>query len=78
MSGPIYKEKGVVGNPELLDQLNEAFAELENQMKATVPINRNAVNGSRTIGHGVNKAQSGIAVDRVISIAKVIKSLKGW
>ncbi len=76
--GPVYEEKWKIVNSELLGQLNEAFVELENQMKATVPINRNTVSGSRTIGYGVSKTQRGIAADRVISIARAIKALKGW
>ena len=71
---PIFKEEGVVGNPELLDQLNAAVEELATQMKATVPIKK----GAARIGFGVSKTQRGIAADAVISIAKAIKASKGW
>jgi len=74
IKAPIFKEEGVVGNPELLDQLNAAVEELATQMKATVPIKK----GAARIGFGVNKLQRGIEADRVIAIAKAIKSLKGW
>lgn len=76
--GPIYKEEGVISNPELLDQLNVAFVELESKMKALIPIKKGNYSGSCIVGYGVNKAQRGIAADAVISIAKAIKSLKGW
>jgi hypothetical protein len=72
--GPIYKEEDVVGDPQLLRQLYIAVAELEEKMKAAVPIK----NGLNRVGWGVNKAQRGIAADAVISIARAIKALKGW
>lgn len=72
--GPIYKEKDVLGDPELFRQLNEAVIELEEKMKATLPINKGLV----SIGFGVNKAQRGIAVDQVISVARAIRNLRGW
>lgn len=78
VKGPIYEEEGVIGNPELLDQLNVAFVELERTMKALTPIKKGNYSGSRTVGYGVNKAQRGIAADTVISIARAIKSLRGW
>lgn len=74
----IYKEEGVLCNPELLTQLKNAVIELEEKMKASVPIKRNTLAGSKIYGYGVNKAQRGIAADAVISIARAIKSLKGW
>ncbi len=72
--GPIYREKDVVANVELLNQLSEAVSELESKMKASISISR----GMTGAGFGVNKAQRGIAADAVISIAKAIKALKGW
>ncbi len=72
--GPIYSEKNTVGNKELLDQLKQAVLILEERMKATAPINK----GGCPIGFGVDKANRGIAVDAVVSIAKTIKSQKGW
>lgn len=75
---PVYKEKNTVCNTELLKQLYDAVAELEENMKATLPIRKGNMSGSRTIGFGVNKAQKGIAADSVISIARAIKSLKSW
>ena len=71
---PIYHEKDVIPNPELLKQLNEAVLNLEEKMKATIVIHR----GEHEVGFGVSKAQRGIAADAVISIAKAIKTLKGW
>jgi|GEM_PF-4693745 len=71
---PIFKEEGIVGNPELLDQLNAAVEELATQMKATVPIKK----GATRIGFGVNKLQRNLAADTVIAVARAIKSLKGW
>lgn len=78
VKGPIYEEKGVIGNPELLSQLNAAFVELEEKMKALIPIKKGNFSGSRIVGYGVDKAQRGIAADAVISIARAIKSSKGW
>ncbi len=74
MKARIYKEKDVICNEDLLKQLNHAYVELEEQMKAVIPIKK----GNRTIGYGVSKTQRGIAADAVISIAKAIKALKGW
>lgn len=74
----IYSLEGMIDCPELLDQLKEAITELEIKMKAFVPINRNTAGGSRICGYGVNKIQRSIAADRIISIAKAIKILKGW
>lgn len=71
---PIYDSEGLIGNPELLDQLREAVFELEIKMKASVSISR----GGAEVGFGINKAQRGIAADSVISVAKAIKALKGW
>lgn len=71
---PIFKEENVVGNPELLEQLETAVSELADKMKAAAPIMR----GNFRSGWGVNKAQRGIAADTVISIARAIKALKGW
>jgi len=70
----IYKEKDVVCDLDLLKQLNDAFIELEQQMKATISIHK----GLCVAGYGVSKTQRGIAADAVISIAKAIKNLKGW
>ena len=75
---PVYTEKDFVCDSDLLKQLYEAVAELEEKMKATLPIKKGNSSGSRTIGFGVNKAQKGIAADSVISVARAIKSLKGW
>ncbi len=74
----IHKLEGLIDKPELLDQLRDAVAELEVKMKASIPINRNTVTGSQTVGYGVSKAQRGIAADSVISIARAIKALRGW
>ena len=70
----IYREEDQIGNPELLAQLKEAVVELENKMQAATPITKGGVR----VGWGVNKAQRGIAADAVISVARAIKSLKGW
>ena len=72
--GTIYKEENTISQPELLNQLMDAVRELEEKMKATVPIKR----GQLRIGFGVSKTQRGIAADAVISIAKAIKSANGW
>ena len=72
--GPIYSEKNTVGNKELLDQLKQAVLILEERMKATVSISR----AHCKIGFGVDKANRSIAADAVVSIAKTIKSSKGW
>lgn len=74
----IYKEKDVICDEDLLKQLNGAYFELKERMRATVPINKGNSSGSTTIGYGVSKTQRGIAADAVISIAKAIKLLKGW
>ncbi len=70
----IYKKKDMLVNSDLLKQLNEAFVELEEKMKATIPIRRLGA----VAGYGVNKTQRSIAADLVISIARAIKALKGW
>ncbi len=70
----IFTLEGLIDGPELLDQLKEAVEELERKMKATVPIKR----GGQRVGYGVSKAKRGIAADAVISIARAIKSQKGW
>ena len=70
----IYEEKDVICNQDLLEQLKNAVEILEERMKATVPISK----GTCKVGFGVSKTQRGIAADQVISIAKAIKSLKGW
>ena len=78
LKAPVYTQEGSVCHPELLGQLNAACADLEENMKASVPISRNTVGGKTTIGYGVDKTQRSIAADRVVSIAKAIKTLKGW
>lgn len=70
----IFTLEGLIDGPELLDQLREAVEELERKMKAAVPIKR----GGQRVGYGVSKAKRGIAADAVISIARAIKSLRGW
>ena len=70
----IYKTEGIIGNDELLIQLKDAVRELENKMKAFVSISK----GRCEVGFGVSKVQRGIAADAVISVARVIKALKGW
>jgi len=70
---PIYKE-GCVEHPELLQQLRDAVEELELQMQASVPIKKE----HRIVGFGVSKTKRGIAIDAIISIAKAIKSQRGW
>ncbi len=72
--GPVYKEKDVIINTELLSQLTDAVSVLEDAMKATIPIYL----GTSESGFGVSKTQRGIAADTVISIARAIKGLKGW
>lgn len=74
MKANIYKEEDQIGNPELLTQLEEAVIELGKKMEATMPIKKDGLR----VGWGVNKAQRGIAADKIISITRVIKSLKGW
>lgn len=78
--GPIYSEKNTIGNKELLDQLKQAVLILEERMKATLPIKKGntSPSGFITIGFGVDKVNRGIAADAVVSIAKTIKSSKGW
>lgn len=72
--GKIYIEKDVIANPELLTQLQDAVVQLGEKMKAAQPI----MKAHARVGWGVDKAQRGIAADAVVSIAKAIKSLKGW
>ncbi|MCK5613407.1 hypothetical protein KAR91_66670 [Candidatus Pacearchaeota archaeon] len=76
MASPIYKKKDIIAEHErkLLDQLSDAVADLEINMQTSVPITK----GTCQIGFGVRKLQRSIAADRVISIAKAIKALKGW
>jgi len=57
-----------------LVQLDDAVAVLKAKMRASIPIKR----GGHRVGYGVCKAQRGIAADQIISIARAIKSLKGW
>ena len=71
---PVYREKKIVCDPELLKQLHDAVFELEEKMKATIPISK----GNSPSGFGVSKVQKGIAADSVISVVRAIKSLKGW
>lgn len=73
--GPIYEEKDVIGNPDLLKQLQEAIEVLEEKMRAKIPITKGT---TYVVGYGVSKAQRGIAADAIISIARAIKSLRGW
>lgn len=70
----VYTEERAICNTDLLNQLRDAMSELEDKMKASTPIFK----GGREIGFGVSKVQRGIAADAVISIVRVIKSLKGW
>lgn len=70
----IYPEEDQIGNSELLKQLKEAVLELEYRMMAKTPIHK----GRTRVGWGVSKTHRSIAADGVISIAKAIKSLKGW
>ncbi len=74
----ILKEAGCIDGEELIMQLNRAVDKLEDDMKASIPITRHSVAGMKTIGYGVKKSQRGISADAVISIARAIKSLKGW
>lgn len=71
---PIYSEENQIGEKQLLDQLKEAVVELEVKMQASRQITR----AGRGVGWGVTKVHRGIAADSVISIARAIKSLKGW
>jgi len=71
---PIYKEKDTLVESGLLDQLQEAVCILGNKLVADKTIMRNG----HTVGYGIDKTQKDIAADRVISIAKAIKSKKGW
>lgn len=71
---PIYREEGIIGNKELLDQLKVAVNELEIRMKASKTVYK----GVRQIGFGVDKLQRNLAADTVIAVARAIKSLKGW
>ena len=70
----IHKKEETLDNPNLLAQLRNAVGELEEKMKARIPISR----GGARVGFGVDKAQRVIAADAIISIAKAIRSLKGW
>lgn len=72
--GPIYLTKDSSTNQALLNQLKDAVLVLEDAMIASIPITK----GEEDVGFGVSKAQRGIAADFVVSIAKVIKNLKGW
>lgn len=72
--GPVYKEEDVLCNISLLNDLKYAVECLEEKMKAVAPI----MKSDRRIGWGVSKTHRSIAADHVISIAKAIKSLKGW
>lgn len=71
---PILTREGSMGNADLMNQLYVAVEKLAVKMRATVPIRRDG----HIIGFGVGEDQRVIAADRVISIAKVIKALKGW
>ena len=73
-NGPIYTKENTIGDFDLLKQLQEAIIVLEETMKADISITK----GPTRVGYGVNKAKRGIAADAVISIARAIKSLKGW
>lgn len=75
---PMFKEDGFIHGDELITQLSRAIDKLEEKMKAKKPIERGNSSGSRIIGYGVDKCQRDIAADAVISIARAIKSLKGW
>jgi stage III sporulation protein SpoIIIAA len=70
----IYEKEGHLANADLLNQLQEAVNKLEEEMKASIRVNR----GGHRVGFGVSKAQRGIAADAVISIVRAIKALKGW
>jgi hypothetical protein len=70
----IYIKEDQIGHPELLKKLKEAVFELEEKMKAAAPISK----GQVRVGWGVSKTHRAIAADAVISVAKAIKSLKGW
>lgn len=74
MKAPIYTDEKQVGEAILLNQLKEAVIELEDKMRATILIS----NGGRGVGWGVKKIHRSIAADSVMSIARAIKSLKGW
>lgn len=71
---PYYDEEGQIGNQDLLTQLRQAVENLEEEMRASIPISR----ANHRVGFGVSKAKRGIAADSVISIARGIKVLKGW
>jgi len=72
--GPIYKEKDTVVGEDLLMQLEAAVGELAQKMKATVPIQR----GGHRVGWGVDKLHRNLSADRIIAVARAIKSLGGW
>ena len=61
---------------ELIAQLFDAISNLEESVKATVPIKRGAV--GQTVGFGISKATKAIACDRVIAAAKQIKAYRSW
>lgn len=72
--GPIHEEENTVSGREFFDELNEAVDDLYKKMRATLPIKK----GIDTIGFGVSKVHRSLAADKVISIARAIKSLRGW
>lgn len=71
---PIYKEDGHLVNKELIDALRLAVNELEDSLKAATPI----YNGTIRCGFGISQLKKNLAVERVMVIARAIKSIKGW
>ena len=60
--------------PELIDQLEAAFTELQEATKANLRITK----AGSSIGFGVNKVKKTVACDTAIAIIRQIKALKAW
>ena len=58
---------------ELMQELWRAFGEVEESLKATVPIKRHV-----RVGFGVSKEKKAIACDAIISVVRQIKASKAW
>lgn len=73
--GPVYKSNMEVVDSDLLQQLCDAIADLEQTMVPDVEIKRG---GTCHMGYGVRKSKRSIAADTVIAIARQIKGKPGW
>ena len=76
MAAPVYTEKGITPKSlsDLLDLLSGAVLDLQSVCQASEPISK----GGYSVGYGVSKSKKAIAADRVTSIVREIKAVKGW